>query len=95
MKKLEASDKVDYDVKARFQRPKYVNIELDCGEYKTPNGEDGEDFEPEDEFYEDAFGDGGFTSPPLDTKLKKEPVVETILTDRDNWGIYLCFNVFM
>ena len=84
MKKLEASDKVDYDVKARFQHPKYVNIELNCGEYKTPNGEDGEDIEPEDEFYEDAYGDGDFKRPPSDTSVKKELIEETILTDIDN-----------
>ena len=85
MKKLEESDKVDYDVKARFQRPKYVNIELDCGEYQNPNAEEGDDFEPEDEFYEDAFGDGDFmSSPPPTDSLTKKPIAESALTDRDN-----------
>ena len=80
MEKVEASDKVDYDANARFQRPKYVNIELDCGEFRKPAAGD-DDFEPEDDFYEDTFGESNFLMP--DTAQKK-PVVETILTTRDN-----------
>lgn len=77
MKKLEGSDKVDYDVKARFPRPRYVNIELDCGEYNTPNADEDEDFEPEDEFYEDAFGESDFMSPASPNEIPTEASVES------------------
>lgn len=82
MKNIEASEKVDYDVKARFQRPSGVlNITLDCGEFITPE-EEGEEFEPEDEFYEDAFGDDGFYDNEPDTVPKKS-IAESNLLERE------------
>ncbi len=72
MKKLEASDKVDYDITATFPRPRYVNIELDCGEYASPNEEEEEETEPEDEFYEDAFGESDFMDDPTPAEIPTE-----------------------
>lgn len=72
MAKLEESDDVDYDAKARFQRPKYINIELDCGEYKDPNAEEEDEAEPEDEFYEDAFGESDFMDEPAPAEIPTE-----------------------
>jgi len=65
MKKIEESEDVDYDISARFQRPKGVlGITLDCGEYQDSDEEEGEETEPEDEFYEDAFGESDFFGEP-------------------------------
>jgi penicillin-binding protein 1A len=60
IKKLEASDEVDYDPSATFYRPPGdLGIEMDCSQFERatlPGGAEGEEFEDEG-FSEDMFGD--------------------------------------
>lgn len=59
IKRLEESDKVDYDPTATFYRPPGdLGIEMDCSEYERANLPMNEEDEFEDEgFSEDMFGD--------------------------------------
>ena len=65
MKRLEADEDADYDIKARFSIPQGdLGIELDCTKYENPDDPTDQDSEY-DLFEEDMFGDEDF--PPLDS----------------------------
>ncbi len=72
MKRLEADSTVNYDVKARFNKPPGdIGIELNCDEYRKDEF-DQEKFKEFEEFSDHLFGDEDFFSPKDSTDIENE-----------------------